>query len=259
MKTPMKNFLGSPLLSSNMLHTLFPTSIPLIRINLALYLLYDFFFLVFRFSFRLLRFFVKRHFFGNYYPNYILLLLVMPPPFPHHPFLRPLPYPFRFSPRPPSSHCRLPPRLLSLSLLPTLPLPPPNLPFFPSLYFPPLRPHLLPLFSASPSSSFSFPPSCSSFRPSTSAFPPSPSPLFPSSIASWSLFSSVLFPPPCLSSSVASLPTPSTPFPPSSRRTDRPRLRPLPPLRRPRLRLLPFSSAFSSLFLFLSQRLASSA
>src|SRR5277367_843782 len=68
----------------------------------------------------------------------------MPPPFPHHPFLRPLPYPFRLSPRPPSFHCRLPPRLLSPSLLPTLPLPPPNLPFFPSLYFPPLRSHFLP-------------------------------------------------------------------------------------------------------------------
>src|SRR5277367_3016721 len=253
MKTPMKNFLGSPLLSSNMLQTLFPTSIPLIRINLALYLLYDFFFF-FRlpFFFPLTPLFREKTFFGNYYPNYILLLLVMPPPFPHHPFLRPLPYPFRLSPRPPSFHCRLPPRLLSPSLLPTLPLPPLNLPFFPSLY-------LLPLVSASPSSSFSFPPSCSSFPPSPSAFPPSPSPLFPSSIASWSLFSSVLFPPPCLSSSIASLPTPSTPFPPSSRRTDRPRLRPLPPLRRPRLRLLPFSSAFSSLFLFLSQRLASSA
>src|SRR5277367_3232492 len=173
MKTPMKNFLGSPLLSSNMLRTLFPTSIPLIRINLALYLLYDFF-LVFRFSFSLLRFFVKDIFLATY-TNYRLLLLVMPPPFPHHLFLRPLPCPFRLSPRPPSFHCRLPPRLLSPSLLPTLPLPPLNLPFFPSFYFPPLRPHLLPLVSASPSSSFSIPPSCSSFPPSPSAFPPSPS------------------------------------------------------------------------------------
>src|SRR5277367_3577788 len=207
------------------------------------------FFLVFRFSFRLLRFFVKDIFLATY-TNYILLLLVIPPPFPHHLFLRPLPCPFRLSPRPPSFHFLLPPRLLS---------PPLNLPFFPSPYFPPLRPHLLPLVSASPSSSFSIPPSCSSFPPSPSAFPPSPSPLFPSSIASWSLFSSVLFPPPCLFSSIASLPTPSTPFPPSSRRTDRPRLHPLPPLRRPRLRLLPSSSAFSSLFLFLSRRLASSA
>src|SRR5271156_587112 len=43
MKTPMKSFLGSPLLNSNMLQTLFSTSIPLIRTNLALYLLYDFF------------------------------------------------------------------------------------------------------------------------------------------------------------------------------------------------------------------------
>src|SRR5271156_2181103 len=43
MKTPMKSFRGSPLLTSNMLQTLFPTSIPLIRTNLALYLLYDFF------------------------------------------------------------------------------------------------------------------------------------------------------------------------------------------------------------------------
>src|SRR5277367_4820087 len=43
MKTPMKSFRGSPLLNSNMLQTLFPTSIPLIRTNLALYLLYDFF------------------------------------------------------------------------------------------------------------------------------------------------------------------------------------------------------------------------
>src|SRR5277367_5490448 len=43
MKTPMKSFHGSPLLNSNMLQTLFPTSIPLIRTNLALYLLYDFF------------------------------------------------------------------------------------------------------------------------------------------------------------------------------------------------------------------------
>src|SRR5277367_1010256 len=43
MKTPMKSFLGSPLWNSNMLQTLFPTSIPLIRTNLALYLLYDFF------------------------------------------------------------------------------------------------------------------------------------------------------------------------------------------------------------------------
>src|SRR5277367_1381947 len=192
----------------------------------------------------------------------MLLLFIMPPPFPHHPFLRPLPSAFRLSPRPPSFRCQLPPRLLSPSLLPTLPLPPPNPPFFPSLFFFLLRPHLflpLQLVSASPSSSFSFPPSWSSFPPSTSAFPPSPSPLFPSSIASSSLFSSVLFPPPCLSSSIASLPTPSTPFPPSSRRTDRPRLHPLPPLRRPRLRLLPFSSAFSSPFLFLSQRLASSA
>src|SRR5277367_6716719 len=39
----MKSLLGSPLLNSNMLQTLFPTSIPLIRTNLALYLLYDFF------------------------------------------------------------------------------------------------------------------------------------------------------------------------------------------------------------------------
>src|SRR5277367_1694598 len=117
----------------------------------------------------------------------MVLLFIMPPPFPHHPFLRPLPSAFRFSPRPPSFRCRLPPRLLSLSLFPTLPLPPPNPPFFLSLFFPPLHPHLLPplpLVSASPSSSFSFPPSWSSFLPSTSAFPPSPSPLFPSSIAS---------------------------------------------------------------------------
>src|SRR5271168_2547484 len=42
MKTPMKSFCGSPLLNSNMLQTLFPTSIPLIRTNLALYVLYDF-------------------------------------------------------------------------------------------------------------------------------------------------------------------------------------------------------------------------
>src|SRR5277367_3009025 len=218
MKTPMKNFLGSPLLSSNMLQTLFPTSIPLIRINLALYLLYDFF-LVFRFSFRLLRFFVKDIFWQLLYKLHAVAFCYA-------------------------------------SAISTSPFSPPS-----SVCFPPFSSSaFFPLSaSPSPSSSFSFPPSWSSFPPSTSAFPPSPSPLFPSSIASWSLFSSVLFPPPCLSSSIASLPTPSTPFPPSSRRTDRPRLRPLPPLRRPRLRLLPFSSAFSSLFLFLSQRLASSA
>src|SRR5277367_3683115 len=117
----------------------------------------------------------------------MVLLFILPPPFPHHPFLRPLPSAFRFSPRLPSFRCRLPPRLLSLSFPPTLPLPPPNPPFFPSLFFPPLHPHLLPplpLVSASPSSSFSFPPSLSSFPPSTSAFLPSPSSLFPSSIAS---------------------------------------------------------------------------
>src|SRR5277367_968783 len=117
----------------------------------------------------------------------MVLLFILPPPFPHRPLLRPLPSDFRFSPRPPSFRCRLPPRLPSLSFLPTLPLPPPSPPFFPSLFFPPLRPRLLPpfpLFSASPSSSFSFPPSLSSFPPSTSAFLPSPSPLFPSSIAS---------------------------------------------------------------------------
>src|SRR5271168_1656717 len=61
MKTPMTSFLGSPLLNSNMLQTLFPTSIPLIRTNLALYLLYDFSCLPF--SFRLLRFFARDIFF----------------------------------------------------------------------------------------------------------------------------------------------------------------------------------------------------
>src|SRR5277367_3577790 len=66
MKTPMKNFLGSPLLSSNMLQTLFPTSIPLIRINLALYLLYDFFSRL-PFFFPLTPLFRERHFFGNLY------------------------------------------------------------------------------------------------------------------------------------------------------------------------------------------------
>src|SRR5277367_6109804 len=120
----------------------------------------------------------------------MVLLLILPPPFPHHPFLRPLPSVFRFSPRPPSVLSRLPHRLPSLSFLPTLPLPPPRPPFFPSPFSPPLnspRPHLLPPFSpvsASPSSSCSFPPSSSSFPPSTSAFLPSPSPLSPSSIAS---------------------------------------------------------------------------
>src|SRR5271154_19659 len=138
MKTPMKSFRGSPLLNSNMLQTFFPTSIPLIRTNLALYLLYDYSCLPF--SFRLLRFFGGRHFLATI----IHITLIMPPPFPHLLF---------------------PPRLPSL--LPTLPLPPPGPPFFPSLSFPPLHPHLLPPlpplppFSASPSSSFSFPPSSS--------------------------------------------------------------------------------------------------
>src|SRR5277367_3882441 len=117
----------------------------------------------------------------------MVLLFILPPPFPRHPFLRPLPSVFRFSPRPPSFLSRLPPRLPSLSFHPTLPLPPPRPPFFPSPFSPPLCPHLLlpfPLVSASPSSSSSFPPSSSSFPPSTSTFLPSPSPLSPSSIAS---------------------------------------------------------------------------
>src|SRR5277367_5743928 len=69
----------------------------------------------------------------------MVLLFIMHPPFPHHPFRRPLPSTFRFSPRPPSFRCRLPPCLPSL--LPTLPLPPPGPPFFPSLFFPLLRLH----------------------------------------------------------------------------------------------------------------------
>src|SRR5271168_700149 len=68
MKTPMRSFLGSPLLNSNMLQTLFPTSIPLIRTNLALYLLYDFSCLPF--SFRLLRFFARDIFFFVAIINY---------------------------------------------------------------------------------------------------------------------------------------------------------------------------------------------
>src|SRR5271168_3267006 len=72
MKTPMRSFLGSPLLNSNMLQTLFPTSIPLIRTNLALYLLYDFSCLPF--SFRLLRFFFARDIF-------LWLLLIVQKPY----------------------------------------------------------------------------------------------------------------------------------------------------------------------------------
>src|SRR5277367_3252580 len=71
----------------------------------------------------------------------MVLLFIMPPPFPRHPFLRPLPSAFRFSPRPPSFCCRLPPRLPSLSFPLTLPLPPPSPPFFPSLFFPHLLLH----------------------------------------------------------------------------------------------------------------------
>src|SRR5277367_5490447 len=79
----------------------------------------------------------------------MVLLFILPPPFPHHPFLRPLLSAFRFSPRPPSFRCRLPPRLPSrlpsLSFPPTLPLPPSGPPFFPSPFSPPRHPHLHPL------------------------------------------------------------------------------------------------------------------
>src|SRR5271168_5130808 len=104
----------------------------------------------------------------------MVLLLILPPPFPHHPFLRPLPSVFHLSTRPPSFLCQLPPRLPSLSLRPTLPLPPPHPPFFPSPFSPPLRPRPLPPLplSASPSSSSSCPPSLPSFPPSASSFLP---------------------------------------------------------------------------------------
>src|SRR5277367_261511 len=98
MKTPMKSFRGSPLLNSNMLQTLFPTSIPLIRTNLALYLLYDFF--LSSVFFPLTPLFRGRHFLATNI-QITSLLFILPPPFPHHPLLRPLPSAFRSSPRPP--------------------------------------------------------------------------------------------------------------------------------------------------------------
>src|SRR5271168_4450856 len=87
MKTPMKSFRGSPLLNFNMLQTLFPTSIPLIRTNLALCLLYDYSCLPF--SFRLLRFFGGRHFLATIIHITWCCFLIMSPPFPHLRFLPP--------------------------------------------------------------------------------------------------------------------------------------------------------------------------
>src|SRR5277367_77266 len=185
MKTPMKSFHGSPLLNSNMLQTLFPTSIPLIRTNLALYLLYDFF--LSSVFFPLTPLFRRRHFLAtNIQITWCCFLLCL-----RHFHIILFSALFRLL----SAFLLV--RLLSvvgfrlafclcLFLRPCLF----HLQvhhFFRLFFFPPLHPHLLPplpLVSASPSSSFSFPPSLSSFPPSTSAFLPSPSPLFPSSIAS---------------------------------------------------------------------------
>src|SRR5277367_3197347 len=193
MKTPMKNSLGSLLLNSNMLKTLFPISIPPIRTNPALYLVYNFF--LSSVSFRLLRFSAKDIFFmaqsnkKERHFIYIFCLFILPPPFLRLLSLGSLPSVFRLS-RPPFH------LLNSLPLLYPLIFPP----FFPSLSSPLLNSPLLRLLPP-------FPPVYES-PPSLSSFPPSSAPLSPSSIALLSCFSSFLFPPPSPSSSVSSSPTP---------------------------------------------------
>src|SRR5271168_2609098 len=214
MKTPMKSFLGSPLLNSNMLQTLFPTSIPLIRTNLALYLLYDFF--LSSVFFPLTPFFRKGHFFMAITDDtrqafiYILWLLILAPPFLHLLVLCLFPFPFHLS-RPPNS---LPLRrpLVSPPLFPFLFAP------LPSSCLPSLSPPFpcpLPTFPVPPSSLSAIRPPPSSFLPSFSPAPPSDPLSFLVSTASSTASSPCSFwfgrpfPPQC-SSSLPPAPSPSS-------------------------------------------------
>src|SRR5277367_2499059 len=176
MKTPMKSFLGSPLLNSNMLRTLFPTSIPLIRTNLALYLLYDFC-LSSVFFFPLTSFFFFGKTFFVYVTGTTTMYIVFVsfatfPPLPHLLVLRLFPSLFRFA-----FHLSRPPNSLPLRRPLIFP------PLFPFLFAPlpsSRLPSLSPPFPC-PSPAFPAPSSSlSAIRPPPSSFLPSFSPAPPS-------------------------------------------------------------------------------